>query len=115
MPRPKAEALRRMVSDLASLHADDVAAILADLPPAERQTIEGLLREHASYFEATPASATSSEEFDAARLSPWLLQRLRGEDRFVMSVTGEARQALLDAAIRAVPRGATLSGQKGRP
>ena len=104
-----------MVSDLAGLHADDIAAVLADLKPAERQTVEGLLREHAAYFDATPGSATPSEEFDATRLSPWLLQRLRGEDRFVLSVTSEARQALLESAIRAVPRGATLSGPKARP
>ena len=103
MPRLKPEALRRMVSDLAAMHVDDIAAILGDLEPAERQVVEDLLREHASYFEATPGSDTPSEEFDAARLSPWLLQRLRGEDRFVMSITGEARQALFDAAARAVP------------
>jgi hypothetical protein len=112
MPRPKPEALRRMVSDLATMHADDIAAVLGDLQPAERQVVEDLLREHASYFEAVPGSDTPSEAFDAARLSPWLLQRLRGEDRFVMSITGEARQALFDAAVRGVPRGALA---KGRP
>jgi hypothetical protein len=116
MPHPKPEALRRMVSDLAALHADDISAILADLKPRERQTVEGLLREHASYFDAAvPGSATTSEEFDAARLSPWLLQRMRGEDRFTLALTVDARQALLDAAIRATPRPAVLSSAKGRP
>ncbi len=103
MPHPSPDpALRRMVADLAQLHVHDIAAILDDLDAADRHVVEGLLREHANYFEDVPppASAPPDEPIDTARLSPWLARRLLPADGDGFAVTSEARQALRDAVIR---------------
>ena len=99
MPHPVPEqALRRLVSDLANLHADDIVAILGSLDAPQREAVEALLREHADYFE--PPAGPAPPGFDAARFSPWLVQRLGAASG---TMTDEARAALREAAARLYP------------
>lgn len=103
MPPPAPDhALRRIVADLAVLHADDVAAVLSELDPAERRTVEGLLRDYAAYFD--PAQKPEDRiGYDASQLSPWLVQRLQAEGQADFEMTAQARQALHDCVVRLYP------------
>lgn len=116
MPHPAPDhALRRIVADLAVLHADDVAAVLGELDAAQRQTVEGLLRDYAAYFD--PAQTQKPEDrigYDASQLSPWLVQRLQTEGQPDFEMTAQARQALHDCAVRLYPAPATRPKSRGR-
>ncbi len=98
MPRLNPDkSLRRLVADLAMLHADDIAAILSDLSAAERRSVEDLLREHADLFvpPPVPVAAPAEEKLDTKRLSPWLAERLAAPDL----LTAETRAALRDLVV----------------
>lgn len=91
--------LRRMIVDLAALHSDDLEAVLSDLPPNHRSTIERLLREFLGFgFDfGEQALPTPAPEYDRSRLSPWLIQRLDADSA---DVTAHARKTLGDCAKR---------------
>jgi hypothetical protein len=103
MPHPIPDrALRRVIADLAALAPEDAGAILVTLEPVQREKIESLLREYASYFDGTPNPPPADRsDYDPSRLSPWLVQRLEGAAAFEM--TAHARQALRDCAARLYP------------
>jgi hypothetical protein len=106
MPRPKPErALRRLVSNLATLHGDDIAAILGELDARQRRVVESLLHEHAEYL-ADPVSAPEGQQdnFDAAALSPWLAQRLQARAGTAFAMTERARLALREVSARVRPK-----------
>lgn len=94
--------LRALITELAALHPDDVAAILSVLSEGERQAVESCLDEHLSRFEVALA-ARSTAPFDAARLSPWLSSWLQAPETGGDPMTPQARQALLACAIRLYP------------
>lgn len=100
--RASENGLRTLVTELAALHAEDVAAILATLSEGERQAVESCLDEHLSRFEFALATR-SAAPFDATRLSPWLSSRLQAPETGDDPMTSQARQALLACAIRLYP------------
>jgi hypothetical protein len=108
--------LRRLVADMAALHADDVAAILGQLGAAERETVERLLKEYAS-FAKFPAAPTPAEPiaYDTSALSPWLRQRLEMSGNPRPAVAARLQQALRDHAARLFPVPVSVAGRPGRP
>jgi hypothetical protein len=91
MPSPDPDtAIRRLVAELASLHADDIGAILDGLAAAERQAIEGLLQEYADQFQPAPGAP-----YDLTQLSAWLQQLAREASAKSSMMTPVAQQALL--------------------
>lgn len=116
MPLRKPEpALRRLVSRLAALHADDLAAILSELDARQRGTVEKLLEEHASVFgDLKLVAATEPDALDAAHLSPWLAQRVRGDGVTLAEATRKALRELAQASRKGSERLAPLTG-KGVP
>lgn len=107
MPHPDSErGLRRIAAEFASLHAEDIAAILGDLNTEERARIEALLREYSGHT-AQPPVLEPAREFDASALSPWLVQRAKSAEPRIM--TALARQALLDCAVELCPASAKIA------
>jgi hypothetical protein len=103
MPYPVLDgALRTLIAQLASLHADDIVAILTVLSPEDRQAVEEYLRDHMGRFETAIALSESHTAFDAARMSAWLAQHLQAPDAGAM-MTPHARQALQLCAARLYP------------
>ncbi|MEJ0027189.1 MAG: hypothetical protein WDN01_14265 [Rhizomicrobium sp.] len=101
MPQPAPDrGLRRIVAELSGLHGDDVAAILAELGAAERQTVETLLRDFEGVLAGAAVPAPEAETtFDASRFSAWLTERLsRAGD-----MTPHARRTLVACAARVAP------------
>ncbi|MBV9694992.1 MAG: hypothetical protein JO261_14940 [Alphaproteobacteria bacterium] len=80
-----------MVLRLASLSADDLNAVLADLEADQRKAVERLLDE----LSGKPPAP--SAPFDLARFSPWLVRRLL-TDRFEGEMTLHAREILRGCA-----------------
>ncbi len=100
MPLSKADtALRRVVSDLAQMHAEDIAAVLGGLDAPQRTAVEALLREHLTVFSGSDAAVR--ESFDAARLSPWLVDILRAPD--AAGLTTAVHEALKASAVTLYP------------
>jgi hypothetical protein len=96
MARVPDRELRKMFADLASLHADDLDAVLDGLDAAERGTAERLLAELSGVkAEAPPPAAAAT--CDLARFSPWMVRRLL-IDRFDGEMTPHAREILGDCA-----------------
>ncbi len=92
--------LRRIVAELAGLHGDDLAAILAELGADERRTVETLLHEYKVGTSAVDAAPPVQDPmFDATRLSPWLAARMRDTH----GVTPHARRTLQACAARICP------------
>ena len=99
-PRPD-RTLRRAVMELARLHRDDLALILAALEPAEKQRIDALIAEVAN---PRPAQADPEPVWAYEGVSPWLRVRIdpnakagRANREFVL-MTEAARTALGAAA-----------------
>jgi hypothetical protein len=108
--------LRRIIVDLAALHSDDREAVLSDLAPEHRRTIERLLREFLGFgFEEQTVPAAPAPEYDRSSLSPWLIQRLDADSA---DVTAHARKTLHDCAKRVCttpPERPALSRAKAAP
>ena len=112
-------ALRRLVAQLARAGDEDIRAVLAELPPRQREAVRGLLASHAGL--PRPASVTPivAGMADLEGVSPWLVERLAG------GVAGSAMTETARAALQASaatlqrrpatapeqPRGRTLLGQ----
>jgi DNA-binding transcriptional ArsR family regulator len=95
VPRPEPEvAIRRIIAELAALHADDLAAILDVLNAGERKTVEDLLRDHVGRFEAALAPIGNAAGYDASQLSQWLSGHLLA-DSADDKMTPLGRQTLL--------------------
>lgn len=109
-------ALRRMVADMAALHADDMAAILNELHAGGRQTVEGLLHDYASYADIGEAPVPGDRiAYDASKLSPWLIQRLQAADEPGYDMTAQVRHALRDCVTRLYPASsAAIPGARRR-
>jgi hypothetical protein len=108
-------ALRRLVSRLAGLHADDLAAILTELDGGQRRTVEKLLEEHALVFgDLKPVAAAEPDAFDTAHLSPWLAQRVRSDGALLTEATRKVLRELAQARHTKSERPIPLSG-KGAP
>jgi len=90
MPAPDRE-LRRLIVRLAGLGPKDLSAVLADLDPEQRKSVEHLLGELAG------KPAPPSAPFDLARFSPWMVRRLL-TDRFEGDMTVHAREILRECA-----------------
>jgi hypothetical protein len=101
---PPDRELRRMVVDLASLHADDVEAVLDRLDPSQRRKVEILLREFSAFGfgGATAAHSARADAIDRARVSSWLLGRT-DPDCTEARLTPLARSTLREAALRLYP------------
>jgi hypothetical protein len=84
--------LRRIVADLAGLHAEDISAVLGDLDAGQRRRIESLLRESAGQSE--------QEMYDVARVSEWLQQRIEST---AFAMTPAARETLRSCAVELYP------------
>lgn len=89
-----------MVADLAVLHEDDIAAILDVLEAKQRTLIETLLKEHAGHPDTGAARPADRLQYDPARLSPWLVERIEGPER---AMTAQARRALRECAAEQFP------------
>lgn len=101
MPLPD-RALRRLVVELAALHAEDVRAVLAELDPAQRPKVEALLQEFSDFgfAEKLVPAPDNGVAIDSARLSPWLVGRCNGSDA---AMTAHSRAVLLACAGRLYP------------
>jgi hypothetical protein len=99
MPSPD-RALRRMVMDLAGLHADDAKAVLDALDPAQRKKVEAFLQEF-SPFVIGEAPVAAQPEIDRKRIARWLAARLEAHPGARM--TEAARAALRAEAVRFFP------------
>lgn len=97
---PSNPVIRRMIVKLAGLHAEDLAAILAELEGSERQTVEQLLEEFTAPFEN--ARGETSASVDPTRFSPWLAARLVSQAGGDM--TSAAGKALCECAERVTRR-----------
>jgi hypothetical protein len=95
--------LRRLVDELAHLREKDVSAILATLEPAERETVDRLLKQHAGYPEILH-SVMEGAAYDASKLSPWLIDRLRADSNAgALAISPASREALRACATRLYP------------
>jgi hypothetical protein len=77
-PRPD-RALRRLVADLSEARSEDVAAVLAQLDPAQRRKVEALLIAYRGGGVAAPVQVVAHappapDPFEG--VSPWLAARL---------------------------------------
>lgn len=112
--RPADRALRKLVAELAALHADDVEAILAELSDGQRARVKALLAEYRGAGLQPSAATAAAQGPDAIEgLSHWLAARIRaaagdgdglaspqfGMPAFAMTDAGRA--ALLAAAAKA--------------
>lgn len=104
-------ALRQMVVDLATLHADDVAAVLSEFDAGQRATIEGLLRDFSGFGFIEQMPAPAAVAYDPSLLSPWLVRRLEAEGG---ETTARTRDALRDCASRLAPPVAAPSQPRPR-
>jgi hypothetical protein len=96
MPPVPDRELRKMIVDLASLHGDDLDAVLDGLDASGRRTVERLLQDlSGAKIEAPPPGAAAA--CDLARFSPWMVRRLLA-DRADGEMTAHARTALNDCA-----------------
>jgi hypothetical protein len=95
-------AVRDLVAELASLHPEDVAAILSNLDSDERQAIESYLQEHVGQFEVAVAASESAVLFDVSRLSVWLGAHLHAAGSGT-AMTAHARASLQACAARLFP------------
>ena len=96
-PATSSRELRRIVADLAVLQPNDVAAVVRELDPEQRKTVERLLREFSGI-----AAPPVVEGCDTTRLSSWLARRL-WPDSSDAAMTDKARDALRDCAIALFP------------
>jgi hypothetical protein len=95
------ELVVQLMEEIAVLHADDILAILQELSPENRETVECLLRARADNFVPT-ALPRNEALYDAGKLSEWILQLLRSGSSGAL--TPMARQTLHDCAIAVCPR-----------
>lgn len=102
LPNPDA-AVHAIVAELAALHTEDSAAILAVLNEHERTIIEQLLRTHIKPIETSFAASDAASRYDPSRLSPWLAQRLQTAKSVENDMTPQARQTLLDCVTQLYP------------
>lgn len=112
MPSPVDErALRRLVVNLAALHADDAAAVLSELEAQERKAVERLLEEFSGFGFAGASAPVAS--FESRRFSPWLADRLQGRG----DMTELARGALAACAgeLYPAPLAAAPAAQEKSP
>jgi hypothetical protein len=91
---PSDRRLKRVVADLAGLHPDDRDSVLSLLPEPERRKVDRLLEAFLGFD--TPAPET----FDAAQLSPWLVERISLQQQ---GVTDATCNALRQLAVRCFP------------
>lgn len=95
------QALRRAIDDLAAFRSEDISAILDCLEPAERDAVDRLLKQHAGYSDSlTPF--LDDAEYDASRLSPWLVERLADGNQ-AGTMTAAVREVLRASATRLYP------------
>jgi hypothetical protein len=106
MPRHDANLpLRRVVSDLAALHSDDLDAVLEKFGAEERESILALMQDYAAQFDAQPVTPKPTQAHDLSRLSPWLARRAGDGEMFDCTMTAQARRLLRDCAMRLHPAG----------
>ncbi|HJT42309.1 MAG TPA: hypothetical protein VJ750_02295 [Rhizomicrobium sp.] len=104
MPFPNPDAaVQAIVAELAALHTEDSAAILAVLNGHERTIIEQLLHTHIGSFETSLAASGAASRYDPSRLSPWLVQRLQTAKSEESDMTPQARKTLLDCVTKLYP------------
>lgn len=102
MSPPKRErGLRRIAADLASLHPDDLASVMAGVSPESRQSIDRLLDEFGATGGRVPRTAKAAA-FDTTRVSPWLVQ-IADSKRSNSAMTAHGRQALHDCMAQLFP------------
>ena len=94
MPRASDRAIRRLVVRLSGLEPDDLTAVLNELEPAQRATVEMLLSDYLSKQGVARADPYVSH------LSPWLTERITGGHG---GMTDHARTALQTCAARLFP------------
>lgn len=113
-PFPPERALRRLVANLAAEPSDDIRAILAELEPAERRRVEGLLGEYLGPTGAASAdrAAASPPPRRPAGVSANLLARLDDEGAF--AITPLARETLREAAAAMAPAQTSPAGRGPR-
>jgi len=102
LPNPDA-AVRAIATELAALHVEDSAAILAALNERERKIIEQFVRVHIGGFQEALAVSSAGAVYDSSRLSPWLIQQLQSVRQQGGTMTPMARQALLDCVAKLHP------------
>ncbi len=95
---PPDRTLRHLVVDLAARQPDDIASVLDQLDAPQRKIVEGMLRE-LSNFGFGQDAPHASEDIDARRLSPWLMERIQS-DQADSTMTVAGRQALRECALR---------------
>jgi len=98
-------ALRLLLSELAALAPDDLAAVLDALSERERHRVETLLREADANKQSPPPPPVPAPTFEARKFSPWLVERFKGAG----AMSASARDVLVAAAVRlhpALPRAA---------
>lgn len=94
MLRASDRAIRRLVVRLAGLQPDDLTAVLNELEPAQRATVEMLLSDY-----LTKQGVPRADPY-VSHLSPWLTERIAGTQG---SMTDHARTALQACAARLFP------------
>jgi len=99
--------IRRLVIDLAGMHADDAAAVLGELDEAQRGTVQRLLDEFSGF---AFLDGRKPEDFDAAMLSPWLAGRIAQEQ----ALTDKTRGLLREIATELWPLPAKRQGRGAR-
>jgi hypothetical protein len=110
-PRDPGISLRRMIADLAALHADDLDAVLDELGSEERSTVVALMQEYAAQFDASPSVLEPVQilTHDISWLPPWLARRAGGDVVSDFAMTAQARHMLRECAVRLYPAGETHS------
>jgi hypothetical protein len=90
--------LRRLIINLASLHREDLEAILGELDAGQHTTVERLLREFVGFgFADEKSDLAAAPAYDRSRISAWMLQRLESD---AVAITPQAREVLRECAKR---------------
>lgn len=92
--------LRRLVTELADMSEEDVAAILAELTEERRRMVSDLLRIYAGARRGGATKATRAVGIDMSRLSPWLVERLDIGRSTECAMTAHGREILRDCSRR---------------
>ena len=116
MPSPD-RVLRRLVTDLAGLHPEDLAGVLDGLDGDARAKVEALLREFAGPAPPTPQAepippvieAPPTVAYDVMTMSPWLAGLLRENSTARNAMAPDAFAALCDCAAKVHPIGGKKS------
>jgi hypothetical protein len=107
LPEPDRN-LRRLITDLADLDAEDITAILDRLDPVSRGRADALLHDYAGQEAPTPRDQTPVG-FDQSSFSPWLTELFRDQ----RSMTPHAHRVLVSCAAGLHPAPAKPADEAG--